>query len=132
MNASARRAGALALVLLPALMLAGCDSGPQGPGPLPATVVSPTPLGAVVLEFTGEGVTGFEARGSTRVFAAATSSTPGKRRVVLVVPAAATEIPFSVVFADRAGPMPAVAAVSAASADNAQVSAAGLKVQIER
>ncbi len=121
-----------ALALGGVLVLASCDSGPQGPGVLPAKVTSARPLGAVVLEFTGAGITGFEARGTTQVFGAAGGTGTQKQRVILVSPAGATEIPFAISFEDRAADMPSVVAITAASPTNATVSAAGLKVRIER
>lgn len=126
-----RRFGAL-LTLGVALAAAACDSGPEGPGVLVAKVTSPQPLGAVVLELTGAGITGFEARGTTQVFG--TAAGPGilKHRVILVSPAGSTEIPFGISFADRAGAMPSVVAVSASSPSNVPVTAGGLKVRIER
>lgn len=123
---------ALALALAGILALAGCDSGPEGPGVLPARVTSPQPLGAVVVEFTGTGITGFEPRGTTRVFGAAGGAGSTRHRVILVSPAGATDIPFGIAFTDRAGDMPSVVAVVAASPTNAVVSSAGLKVRIER
>jgi hypothetical protein len=122
----------LALALAGLLALAGCDSGPEGPGVLTAKVTSPQPLGAVVLEFTGAGITGFEARGATRVFGAVGGPGRTRHRVVLVSPTGATEIPFGIGFEDRSGEMPSVVAVAASSPANAVVSAAGLKVRIER
>jgi len=127
-----RSACAKAGVLLGLLSIAACDSGPKGPGVLPARVTSPEPLGAVVLEFAGAGITGFEGQGSTQVFGAIGSAGAGKHRVILVSPTAATEIRFGIEFSDRGGKMPSVTAISAASATNAPVTAAGLKVRIER
>jgi len=130
MSAS-RRLGAL-LVVGGALALAACDSGPEGPGVLVARVTSPQPLGAVVLELTGAGITGFEARGTTQVFGAVGSGATPKHRVILVSPAGATEIPFGIAFTDRSGRMPSVVAVAASSPSNVPVAAGGLKVRIER
>jgi hypothetical protein len=129
---SARRRLASGLALSAALALAACDSGPEGPGVLSAKVTSPQPLGAVVLEFTGTGITGFEARGTTQVFGAVGGTGSQRHRVILVSPAGATEIPFGIELLDRAGEMPSVVAITASSPTNAAVSAAGLKVRIER
>lgn len=126
-----RRLGAL-LATVTALAVAACDSGPEGPGVLVAKVTSTQPLGAVVLEFNGGGITGFEPRGATQVFGAATSAGIVRQRVILVSPAGSTEIPFGIAFQDRAAPMPSVVAVSAVLPSNVSVSAAGLKVRIER
>jgi hypothetical protein len=121
-----------ALALATVLALWACDSGPEGPGVLSARVISPQPLGAVVLEFTGTGITGFEALGTTQVFGAVGGTGSQKSRVILVSPTGATEIRFGIAFADRSGTMPSVAAISASSSTNAPVPAAGLKVRIER
>ena len=129
---TARRWRASGLAVWTALALAACDSGPEGPGVLLAKVTSPQPLGAVVLEFTGTGITGFEARGATQVFGAVGGAGSQRHRVILVSPAGATEIPFGIAFADRAGEMPSVVAITASSPTNATASAAGLKVRIER
>lgn len=127
-----RSAWTRAAAVAGALVIAACDSGPEGPGVLSATVVSPQPLGAVVLEFTGTGITGFEVQGSTQVFGTPGGTGVQKHRVILVSPTGATEIRFGIEFADRAGKMPSVAAVSAASPANLPVTAGGLKVRIER
>ncbi|HSW28054.1 MAG TPA: hypothetical protein VLH75_01055 [Longimicrobiales bacterium] len=129
---SARRRLASGLALSAALALAACDSGPEGPGVLAAKVTSPQPLGAVVLEFTGAGITGFEARGTTQVFGAVGGAGSQRHRVILVSPAGTTEIPFGIAFQDRAGELPSVVAITASSPSNANASAAGLKVRIER
>ena len=121
-----------ALALAGILAMSACDSGPEGPGVLSARVTSPQPLGAVVHEFTGTGITGFEAQGTTQVFGAVGGAGNQRHRVILVSPAGATEIPFGIAFADRSGTMPSVTAILASSATNASVTAAGLKVRIER
>lgn len=120
------------LAVLGALALAACDSGPKGPGVLPATVVAPQPLGAVVLEFTGPGILGFEAQGATQLYHAPSPGGANKHRVILVSPAGGKEIRFGIELVDRAGAMPTVAAISAASPSNASMVASGLQVRIER
>ncbi|NJD18257.1 MAG: hypothetical protein FIA95_03110 [Gemmatimonadetes bacterium] len=130
MSVRSRLAPALALALLAAL--AACDSGPEGPGVLPARLTSPQALGAVVLEFTGGGITGFESRGGTQVFGAVGSGANPRHRVILVSPSGATELSFGIVFQDRSAQMPSVVAISASNPGNVPVTAAGLKVRIER
>ena len=129
---TARRRLASGLALSAALALAACDSGPEGPGVLSAKVTSPEPLGAVVLELTGTGITGFEAQGSIQLFGAVGGAGSQRHRVILVSPGGATEFPFGIRFEDRAGDMPSVVAITASSPTNATASAAGLKVRIER
>lgn len=114
------------------LALAACDSGPQGPGPLTAVVQSPQPLGAVVLEFSGADITGFEQQGPTQVFGVVDAGTTRRHRVILVSPTGATEMRFTVQFVDRRAARPTVVALSAATPANLTVSAAGVKVRIER
>ena len=125
-------AGLRGAALLAGLALAACDSGPEGPGVLDATVVAPQPLGAVILEFTGTGVRGFVAQGTTQVYSVAGAAGAARQRVILVSPSGGTEIRFGIDLEDRAAEMPAVVAVSAASPGNAPMTAAGLKVRIER
>lgn len=115
-----------------ALALSACDSGPQGPGPMTARVESSQPLGALVLEFSGADITGFEQQGSTLVFGALDAGVSRRHRVILVNPTGATEMRFTVLFADRKAARPTVAALSAATPSNVTVSAAGVKVRIER
>lgn len=128
----ARGAWMRAAAVVGVLAVAACDSGPKGPGVLTARVISPQPLGAVVLEFTGTGITGFEAQGGTQVFGAVGGAGAQKHRVILVSPTGATDIRFGIEFADRGGTMPSVAAIAAATPANAPVTAGGLKVKIER
>lgn len=127
-----RRAGVRVLALGALLALGGCDGRPEGPGVLSATVLAPEPLGAVVLEFTGPGIVGFEGQGTTLVYSAPTPADPSAHRVILVSPTGGREIRFGIEMTDRAGPLPAVAAVEASSPANARVLADGLEVRIER
>ena len=65
------------------LLVGACDSGPKGPGQLTGRLRSgPIPVGAIVLEFTGAGITGFSGSGVTQAFFA--ENAPGVFRVVLV------------------------------------------------
>ena len=73
-----------ALLLGLGLLLAGCDSGPSGPGELTGTVqASSQTLGGVILEVTGKGIDSFSGSGGTRVLWAATSQ-PEVYRVVAI------------------------------------------------
>ncbi|GMV08071.1 MAG: hypothetical protein AMXMBFR53_43460 [Gemmatimonadota bacterium] len=127
-----RRHRFVALVLAASALAVGCGDALEGPGVLPATIRSPEPLGAVVLEFTGEGILGFEGQGSTLVYSSPLPAEPNRHRVVLVSPGGGTEIRFGIEMADRRGALPAVAAVEAASPTNGVASASGLQVKIER
>lgn len=126
------RATARGLAWATLLALGACDGRPEGPGVLSATVLAPEALGAVVLEFTGPGIVGFEGQGTTLVFSAPTPADPSAHRVILVSPAGGREIRFGIEMADRSGPLPSVAAVEASSPANARVLADGLEVRIER
>ena len=126
-----RRSGSVAALLM-VLALPACDSGPRGPGTLTTRVTAPQPVGAVVLEVVGAGITGFEGQGAVRVFGALDSGGSGKHRVVVLSPTGGTEIRFGITFADRSGTMPTITAVSAATPANASVSTAGIRVRVER
>ena len=132
MSARRWKAGLRGAALLVGLALAACDSGPKGPGVLNATVEGPQALGAVVLEFTGMGVRGFEAQGTTQVYSVAGAGGAARQRVILVSPTGDTRIRFGIDLEDRGADLPGVVAVSAASPDNVPMTAAGLKVRIER
>jgi hypothetical protein len=95
-------------------------------------VIAPEALGAVVLEFTGPGILGFEGQGTTLVYDAPSPTGAQKHRVILVSPTGGTEIRFGIELADRSAPLPSVAAVSAASPTNARLPGEGLQVRIER
>lgn len=127
-----RRRGPWALALAGMALVGGCKDALEGPGVLPATIRAPEPLGAVVLEFTGEGILGFEGQGSTLVYSATLPADPNRHRVILVSPGGGTEIRFGIELADRRGALPAVAAVEAASPSNGVANASGLQVKIER
>lgn len=131
---SARRGAARHLlatvVLAGAVLAAACHSGPSGPGTLKATVVAPQTMGAVVLELTGGGVTGFESRGNTLAYGAAVVNQPDKYRVILVSPDGG-EMQFGIKVTDLGAARPAVAAISATTVDNRRLVPQNLKVQIE-
>lgn len=118
----------LALGLAVLLGAAGCDSGPKGPGTLSATVVTSQPLGAVVLDFTGGGVTGFEPRGDTQVYSASLGGS--HYRVILVSPSG-TAIRFGIKVSEMSAARPTVASVMATSPGNEAVLPSGLQIKIE-
>ena len=120
-------------VLATVSALAACDSGPSGPGTLPATVVPAAgqELGAVVLAVTGSNVSGFSPSGSTRLFSARVSQT-GTYRVVLVNTAPGTMV-FGVDVDDVSAEPPVVSIVQGVDAENRRlVSLLGLNVTFER
>lgn len=70
--------------LVGAILLTACsDEGPEGPGTLRATLSGPAPMGAVVVELTGPGISGIRGSG-TRVFSGEVGSEGTTHRVVVV------------------------------------------------
>ncbi len=108
---------ALVMVALASGVLVGaCDSGPKGPGQLTGRLRSgPIPVGAIVLEFTGTGITGFSGVGATKVFFA--ENEPGVFRVVMVTPTAG-EMNFLISVEDLEAPLPTVNSVEAVDSNN--------------
>ena len=123
--------GRLVLTVAAALFLAGCDSAPDGPGTVDAIVESPQPLGAVVLEFTGGGVEGFDGQGTTLVYSALVAPTEARYRVILVSPDG-SPLRFGIRVANVRDAQPMVTAVTAASPSNQFVTPGGLQVRLER
>lgn len=124
-----RRVLALA-VLTSGLLMSACDSGPKGPGQLTGRLRSgPIPVGAIVLEFTGVGVTGFSGSGETRLFFA--ESAPGVFRVVMVTPTPG-DMSFRISVQDVEAPLPTVTAVQAVGADNGAIAnLTGITVEVK-
>ncbi len=118
-------------VLVAAILLAGCDLGPSGPSRVLGTVTGNPGLGAAVVEVTWQGVTDFEGRGSTRVYAARIPGTTDKYRVILVDPVGG-DLRFTVVLEERRLDGPALAVVSAAGTNNLDLPVGGLRVVLER
>ena len=108
---------ALVMVALASGVLVGaCDSGPKGPGQLTGRLRSgPIPVGAIVLEFTGTGITGFSGVGATKVFFA--ENEPGVFRVVMATPTAG-EMNFLISVEDLEAPLPTVNSVEAVDSNN--------------
>ena len=123
------RAPFAALALLLGL-LAGCDSGPEGPGFLTARIDGPTPLGAAVIEVTGAGVTGFEGAQTTHVIPR--EKGVGVHRVVLIGEAAGDLI-FQIGVQDVRATPPVATVLSAADGQNQPLgSVQAFRVQIAR
>ena len=104
------------VALFGALMLAGCDSGPSGPGTLIASVTGNS-LGGVVLEITGVGIQGFEGLDNTQAYAAPLAGSPNAYRVLLIVPGGG-DLRFEIQVEDVGMDDPVMTVVSAAGADN--------------
>jgi hypothetical protein len=133
MTRASRRARGRALVLVAfaSLGAAACDTGPSGPGTITGTVVGDATLGAVVLEFRGRGVEGFEGLDDTRAYGAAVAGAGDRHRVVLVNPAGG-DIRFGMRVQDLGMLPPAVVVVAAAGTDDRARSAGGIEVRLER
>jgi len=100
-----------------AFVLAGCDSGPDGPGDLTGSILSPSPaVGAVVFEVVGGGIEGFSGEGGTKVFWAVQEN-PVVFRVV-VIGDGSGGLRFSVSVQEKGGRLPRASVVSAVDTDN--------------
>lgn len=112
------------------LSVAGCDSGPSGPGMLVVTVDAPGLLGAVTLDVVGSGVIGFEGVGTTEAYGTVVSSRQNRHRVVLVDPVGG-ELRFSIRMEDvRAEPL-VLSVVAAAGTDNLERITTDVEVRVE-
>jgi hypothetical protein len=110
------RRALVAIALTSLLLVSACDFGPKGPGQLTGRLRSgPIPVGAIVLEFTGSGITGFSGSGETRLFFA--ESDPGVFQVVMVTPTPG-DMSFRISVQDVEAPFPTVTAVQAVGGDN--------------
>lgn len=121
-----RRAWVTAL----AVVLAGCDGGPSGPGTILARASGPD-VGGAVLEMSGSGIRGFTGRGSTRVYWAGVPGRAGVFRVVLVDPEGG-DMGFDLVVDDRGMDGPTVTVISAAGTDNRLIPKSSVVVRFER
>ena len=113
------------------LLVGACDSGPKGPGQLTGRLRSgPIPVGAIVLEFTGAGITGFSGSGVTQAFFA--ENAPGVFRVVLVTTTAG-EMDFKISVQDVEAPFPSITSVQAVGADNGAIAnLTGITVEVKQ
>jgi hypothetical protein len=123
------RAAAASLAL--ALSVTACDLGPEGPSTANVRITGHPALGAAVLDVTWRGATGFEGRGSTQVYAAPVSGSPGRWRVVLVSPEI-SDLPFAVDVESPFVEAPTITVVEAANIGNHHVDVAPLAVHIDR
>jgi len=106
----------IGLVVL-AILAAGCDSGPSGPGDLAGSVRSPGPvLGGAVFEVVGRGIEGFSGAGGTKVFWARQEN-PAVYRVI-VVGESGGELEFSVSVQDRSDRTPRATVVGVVDLNN--------------
>jgi hypothetical protein len=125
-----RRARCLATAIALVAGAAACE--PSGPGALTATVQTPGPTGAVVVELTGRDLTGFEGVSDVRTFAADVLPTDSIRRVIVMSPSAGA-LQFRIQVPDVGAPPPAAAVVDAVDASNRKITAlTGYTVRISR
>src|SRR5687768_2042759 len=118
------------LLALAILSLAACE--PSGPGALTASVHTPAPTGAVVVEVAGAGVTGFEGTGDVRTFSGPVDPRAPSHRVI-VVSASGERIRFRIEVEDVQDPAPTASVVSAVDANNLPIgSLGGFSVSVAR
>jgi len=100
-----------------ALLAAGCDSGPDGPGNLVGSVQSPSAsLGGVVIEVVGPAIEDFSGEGGTRVFWARQED-PGVFRVIAVAEGGGS-LNFTASVQERSGKLPRATVISAVDSQN--------------
>lgn len=100
-----------------ALLLAGCDSDPRGPGDLTGTFTGAgDPPGGVVLEVIGSGIVGFSGEGGTKVFWAPQEN-PSTYRVI-VVGEGSSDLSFLTSVEDVGKRMPRATVVSVVNQEN--------------
>ena len=118
------------VLALGALALGACsDDGPDGPGPLSATISGPT-MGAAIVEVTGSGITGFEGAGSAHVVDASTA--PGVYRVI-VVGETPGSLSFDILVEDRSAALPTGFVISAVDGSNLPfATTTGISLQVAR
>jgi hypothetical protein len=118
------------LLVLGALALAACE--PSGPGELAATVQTPRPTGALVVELTGAGITGFDGAGDVRTFSGPVEAAADTQRVV-VVSVSGQRIRFRVEVRDVSEAPPTATVISAVDLENEPIAAlGGYRVRIAR
>ena len=99
----------------------GCDSGPEGPGDLTGSIVSPgAQIGGVVFEVVGGGIQGFSGAGGSKVFWAAQENPIVFR--VIVIGESGGDLKFNVSVQDVSGRKPRATVISAVDPDNQPLS----------
>jgi len=119
-------------VISAVLFLAGCDSGPEGPGDLTAYFSqAPGPVGGAVLEVVGKGIVEFSGTGGSRVFWAQQQDASTYRVIVLGEGSSPPSLTASV--EDLGNGLPRVTVVSLVSHDNLPIPVTGdYKVRFKR
>lgn len=110
---TARRRGAVVVMLLALVALGGCDRGPSGEGDWTVTVEGPgAPFGAAALVVSGEGVLDVTSADGTRVWTR--DAADGSIGVVIIQSSGSGEAEFRIRVRDLAEPPPSVALVELA------------------
>lgn len=117
-------------VFVAALLVAGCDSGPKGPGALTGRATGED-LGGVLLRVEGSGIQSFAGLGGSQVYYAPVENKVDTHRVLIISPQAG-DLQFEILVDDRAMEGPVVTVLQAALTDNRAVSAAVATVTVER
>ena len=113
-----------------ALAIAGCDSGPSGPGSLTASL-SGEDLGGILMEVRGEGVLGFDGLGDTQVYSAKVAQLQRTHRVVAINPGVGP-LRVEIRLADLDVADPVISVVGASTLDDEKRLLGGIEVRIER
>lgn len=124
---------AAGLLLAAALAVAGCDSGPSGPGTLQGVLEAPDqgPVGAALVTVSGDDVRGISPEGSTRAFSSGPAP-DGTWRVLLVNTGTAGTLRFGVEVRDVGAAPPAATVVELVDGNNIPVtSVAGARIRFE-
>ena len=129
-NVTASRMSLRYVALIALTLMAGCDSGPSGPGAILARATAPS-LGGVLLEVRGSGIDGFTARGTTQVYSAAVPGSADRHRVILIDPVGG-DLGFDIVVQDVGMEDPVISVVQATRTDNAIIANASVVVTLER
>ena len=117
------------LLALGLVLLGACE--PSGPGALTGTVQAPVATGAVIVELTGTGITGFEGVGGVRTLPTTADPLTSSHRVIVVSPSGALR--FRVLVEDVGGLAPRAVVVSAVDVANLPIeSLAGFSLRISR
>ena len=128
MRAWRRRVGCM--VVIGALFLAGCDSGPSGPGAFEG-IVTGEGLGGVLLQVDGPGIRGFTALGDSRVYGAPDADRPARHRVIVIAPSSG-DLRFAIDVDDLDMEGPIITVLQATRADNRLVTPSAASVRIVR
>ena len=127
---SGRGVGRLVAAAALALSAAACE--PSGPGDLDATVTTPVPTGAAVIQVVGRGIDGFEGQGDVRVFAEPGTPADTIRKIILVSPSGGA-LRFRIEVRDVSADPPRALVLSAVDpANRAIASVTGYVVRVAR